>query len=112
MLMRTRLLVASVVLLSACTSTGKGVTYYFVSYADASAYRGEADEAGLDRCAALDGANRQGQDDSHPPSGITVTFEGSDDDRSRLEKCLRSLPNVRVIDSAKEGDPSPPRLVG
>lgn len=107
-----RLLLAGMALLTACSGTGADAEYYFVSYADATAYRAEADDAALDRCAALDGANRRGQDDSYPPSGITVTFDGSDDDRSRLEDCLRSLPNVRVIGPAKEGDPSPPQLVG
>jgi hypothetical protein len=110
MLVRARLLLAGVTLLSACTSTGESVDYYFVSYADATAYQREADDAALDRCAALRGAGRQGQDDSYPPSGITVTFAGSADDRARLEQCLRSLPNVRVLGPAKEGDSSPPQL--
>lgn len=97
--------------MTGCSGPGGSLDYYFVSYANASAYQGEVDEAALDRCAALDGATRQGQDDSYPPSGITVTYNGSDGDRTRLEECLRSLSNVRVIGPAKAGDPSPPQLV-
>ena len=99
-------------LLVACgVGTAESPSYYFVSYADATKYEGEKEEKALNRCGSLDGADRQGQDDSFPPSGITITFVGSDDDQARLEECLRALPNVRVIGPAKEGDPKPPQLV-
>ena len=108
---RAGLLLLIVALLGACASSSEGPLYYFVSYADAAAYEGKAEEAALDRCASLDGAERGGQNDSFPPSGITVTFDGSKDERARLEECLRSLTNVRVVGPAEEGDPSPPQLV-
>lgn len=96
-------------LLAGCTADAE--VNYFISYADAAAYEGAAEDAALDRCAALEGADRAGRADSLPPS-VTVTFSGSRQEREALEDCLRSLTNVRIIGPAEEGDPSPPRLVG
>lgn len=100
-----------VALLSSCSSTDEDPLYYFVSYVDATQYEGGRDEKALDRCGSLDGADRRGQDDSFPPSGITITFDGSGDERTRLEQCLRSLSNVRVLGPAEEGDTKPPLFV-
>ena len=109
--MRSGQLIAGAMLLSACTGTAESRSDYFVSYADATAYRGHADEEALDRCAVLDGADRGGQQDSLPPS-VTLVFQGSESERDRLDDCLRALPNVRILGPANEGDLTPPRLVG
>lgn len=96
------------VMLAGCTTSPE--VSYFVSYVDAAAYEGDAEDAALDRCAALDGADRAGQADSLPPS-VTLTFSGSREEREAFEDCLRSLTNVRIIGPAEDGDPSPPLLV-
>ena len=99
------------VLLAGCAGAEPQVSY-FVSYADAAAYDERVDGRRLDMCAALPGVERGGQDGSDPPSGITLRVSGAGRDRTRLEDCLRALPDVRVIGPAVEGEPSPPRLVG